>query len=142
MKVADMLRQKGTRIITVGLREPVASAARLMTVEKIGALVVKDVVYTEGETCVGVLSERDIVRALVEFGPAVMQLPVEKLMTRNLISCAQQDDLTEVVEKMDRHRIRHLPVLEEHTLVGVISVRDVIRALRSQVTLEETASAA
>jgi CBS domain-containing protein len=142
MKVADMLRQKGTRIITVGLREPVASAAKLMTVEKIGALVVKDVVYTEGETCVGVLSERDIVRALVEFGPAVMQLPVEKLMTRNLISCAQQDDLTEVVEKMDRHRIRHLPVLEEHTLVGVISVRDVIRALRSQVTLEETASAA
>jgi CBS domain-containing protein len=142
MKVADILREKGTRIITVGRGEPVTTAARLMATEKIGALVVKDVVSTEGDTCVGVLSERDIVRGLVEFGPAVMQFPVEKLMTGKLISCARHDDLSSVMDKMDHHGIRHLPVLEDFTLIGVISVRDVIGALRSQMTWNEATSAA
>lgn len=130
MKVADILVQKGTRIITVRLREPVETAARLMAAENIGALVVKDVVRTEGNTVVGMFSERDIVRALVEHGPDIMQMPVEKLMSKRLISCAPGDDIRSVMEKMDRNSIRHLPVLEEHTLIGVLSVRDVIHVLR------------
>lgn len=140
MKVADILREKGTRIITVRLREPVEVAAKLMTAENIGALVVKDVVRTEGNTCVGMFSERDIVRALVEHGPSIMQMPVEKLMSKKLISCAASDDLTDVMAKMDSHGIRHLPVLEEHTLIGVLSVRDVIHALRSHVAADTAAS--
>lgn len=130
MRVEQILRRKGTRIISIRLREPVSAAARLMTTEKIGALVVTDEVSTEGSTVVGMFSERDVVRALVERGPEAMRMPVEVLMSRKLISCAQGDDLTDVMEKMDRHGIRHVPVLEEHTLVGLVSVRDVIHELR------------
>ncbi|HET9395623.1 MAG TPA: CBS domain-containing protein [Nitrospiraceae bacterium] len=130
MRVGQILRTKGTRIISIRLRESVAAAARMMVTENIGALVVTDVVLTEGSTVVGMLSERDIVRALVTSGPDIMKMPVESLMTKKLISCAPDDDLADVMEKMDRYGIRHLPVLEEHTLVGVLSVRDVIHVLR------------
>jgi len=130
MRVGQILKAKGTRILSIRLREPVAAAAKLMVAENIGALVVTDVVLTEGSTVVGMLSERDIVRALVTRGPDVMKMPVENLMTKKFISCAPDDDLADAVEKMDRHGIRHLPVLEEHTLVGVLSVRDVIHVLR------------
>lgn len=132
MKVAEILKGKGTRILTVRLDETVEVAARLMAAEKVGGLVVKDVVRTEGNTCVGMFTERDALRGLVERGPAVMRMPVEKLMSKTLISCGPEDELDDVVEKMDRHAIRHLPILEEHTLIGVVSVRDVIAVLRGR----------
>ena len=132
MKVADILREKGSRIITVRLNETVEVAARLLSREKIGALAVKDVVRTEGNTCVGMFSERDVVRALSEHGTAALQMTVERLMSKKLVSCSADDDLNTVIEKMDTHGIRHLPVLENHSLIGVISVRDVIRVLRGQ----------
>jgi CBS domain-containing protein len=137
MRVGQILKAKGTRIISIRLHEPIAAAAKLMVAENIGALVVTDVVLTEGSTVVGMLSERDIVRALVAGGQDILKLPVEKLMTKKFISCAPDDDLTEVIEKMDRHGIRHLPVLEEHTLVGCLSVRDVIRVLRGAIAERE-----
>lgn len=141
MKVADVLKEKGSRIVTVRLNESVEMAVRLMSREHIGALAVKDVVRTEGNTCVGIFSERDVVHALAEHGLAAMQLSVERLMSRKLIACAPDDDLSSVIEKMDTHVIRHLPVLENHTLIGVISVRDVLRVLRSQELLRGAASA-
>ena len=100
-----------------------------------------DVVLTEGSTVVGLLSERDLMRALVAGGQDIMKMPVEKVMSKKLISCEPNDDLTDVIEKMDRHSIRHLPVLDEHTLVGVLSVRDVIRVLRGAVAERETVAA-
>ena len=142
MKVADVLKEKGTRIITVRMHEPVEVAARLMSSENIGALAVKDVVRTEGNTCVGMFSERDIVRALVEHGTVAMQMPVEKLMTKKFVSCAPNDELPAVMEKMDSHSVRHLPVIEDHSLIGVISVRDVIRVLKDQATVSGSIPAA
>jgi CBS domain-containing protein len=142
MRVQQILRKKGTRIISVRLREPVAVAAKLMATENIGALVVTDVVPTEGSTVVGMFSERDIVRAIVQNGQEIMRMPVENLISTRLISCSPNDDLADVMEKMDRHGIRHLPVLEEHTLVGVISVRDVIHVLRELMTLTEAVAPA
>src|SRR5688572_1783863 len=133
MRVGQILKAKGTRIITIRPRESVAAAAKLMVSENIGALVVTDVVLTEGSTVVGLLSERDLMRALVAGGQDIMRMSVEKVMSKKLISCAPEDDLADVIEKMDRHGIRHLPVLDEHTLVGVLSVRDVIRVLRGAV---------
>lgn len=142
MRVEHILRTKGTRIVSVRLQEPVAAAAKLMAAENIGALVVTDVVPTEGSTVVGMFSERDLLRALVRNGRDIMQMPVEKLMSRNLICCGPHDDLGDVLEKMDRHAIRHLPVLEEHTLVGVISVRDVIHVLRTLLRTDEAVAPA
>ena len=144
MRVGQILKTKDTRIITIRLRESVAAAAKLMVNENIGALVVTDVVLTEGSTVVGVLSERDLMRALVAGGGQdIMKLPVEKLMSKKLISCGPNDDLADVMEKMDRHAIRHLPVLDDHhTLVGVLSVRDVIRVLRGAIAENATVAAA
>jgi CBS domain-containing protein len=143
MRVDQILREKGTRIMSVRLREPVSVATKIMASENIGALVVTDVVHTEGSTVVGMFSERDVLRALVEKGQEIMRMPVENLMSKTLISCRPNDDLEDVMEKMDRHGIRHVPVLEGHTLVGVISVRDVIHVLRDvMVTRRATAPAA
>lgn len=127
MKVADILKSKGTRIITVRLGETVETAARLLKSENIGALVVKDVCRTEGNVVLGMFSERDVVRALVDHGPAAMKMAVSALMTPKVIACKPDDDVQQVLELMDRHQIRHVPVLEEFTLVGVLSVRDVLK---------------
>lgn len=126
MRVEDILRGKETRIITVRLREPVEVAARLMKSENISALVVKDVCRTEGNVVMGMFSERDIARAVVDHGASALQLSVEQLMSKKLISCTLEDDLRDVMRLMVKHNIRHLPVLSDHVLVGVVSARDII----------------
>ncbi len=127
MKVEDILRKKGTRIGMVRVNETVETGLRLMKAENTGALVVKDVCRTEGNTVVGVLSERDVCRALVDRGPAILKQPVSALMTRDPICCHPSDPVQHVLQLMDEHGIRHVPVLEGTTLVGVVSVRDLIR---------------
>lgn len=130
MKVAEILKDKGTRIITVRLREPIETAMQILSRENVGALVVKDVCRTEGNVVVGMFSERDVVRALAEKGPKVLQMTVEELMSKTIISCSPDDDLDDVIELMDQHKIRHLPVLEEQALIGVVSIRDVVHMVR------------
>ena len=126
MKVEHILRKKGTRIVTVRMNETVEVAARLLRKDNIGALVVKDVCRTEGNTVVGMFSERDVVRALADHGPAALKMRVSALMSRGVVSCSSHDSLDRALELMDRHHVRHLPVLDDHTLVGVVSIRDVI----------------
>ena len=127
MKVRSILERKGTRIVTVRLNETVATAVRLLKRDDIGALVVKDVCRTEGNTVVGILSERDIVRALAEHGAATLTMPVSELMTGGVIHCTEDDDLERVVELMHEHRIRHLPVLDSGRMVGIVTVTDVLQ---------------
>ena len=127
MTVADILRTKDTRIITVRLRETAATAAMLMQRENIGALVVKDVSRTEGNIVVGVFSERDLARAIAKHGAAVLDMPIAQLLGRPLVSCGERDTLDTVLRLMDKHQVRLLPVMEEHTLIGVISISDIIR---------------
>ena len=126
MKVEDIMRQKGTRIIMIRMNESVEMAAQLLRRENVGALVVKDVVRTEGNTPVGMFSERDVLRAIAEHGAAALKMPVSKLMAKNIISCRVEDDLDSVFELMDAHHIRHVPVMEPHGVIGVISIRDIL----------------
>jgi CBS domain-containing protein len=127
--VGDVLRLKDTRIITIRLRETVAMAVTLMKRESIHALVVKDVCRTEGNVVVGIFSERDVARGLAAHGPAVLNMPVADFLNRPLVSCAANDTVERVLQLMDEHQVRLLPVLESHTLIGVISITDVIRHL-------------
>lgn len=127
--VGDVLRLKDTRIITIRLRETVAMAVTLMKRENIHALVVKDVCRTEGNVVVGIFSERDVARGLAAHGPAVLNMPVATFLNRPLVSCATNDSVDAVLQLMDEHQVRLLPVLENHTLIGVISITDVIRHL-------------
>ncbi|MDQ2103771.1 CBS domain-containing protein [Azospirillum isscasi] len=124
MKVADILRTKESRVVTVRSGETIEEAIRLMKSENISALVVKDVCRTEGNAVAGMLSERDVVYALLERGASVLKTPVFMLMSRAPQTCTPDDSLHHVLELMDRHHIRHLPVLDGSTLVGVVSARD------------------
>ncbi|HYG87469.1 MAG TPA: CBS domain-containing protein [Azospirillum sp.] len=127
MKVEDILRGKGTRINMVRVHETVDTALQLMKTDNVGALVVKDVCRTEGNTVVGVISERDVVRGLVDRGPSVLKQPVSALMTADPVTCRPGDPIHHVLRLMDEHAIRHVPVLDGPTLIGVISVRDLIK---------------
>jgi CBS domain-containing protein len=128
--VEDILREKkNTRILTVRLRETVATAATLMKRENVSALVVKDVCRTEGNVVVGIFSERDVTRAIATHGAAALAMPVSASLNRPLASCTLRDTIDQVLRLMDEHQVRLLPVLEDHTLVGVISISDVIHHL-------------
>ena len=124
MKIDEVLRKKGSRIVSVRIDSTVEQTARILRKENIGAVVVKDVFGSEGDTVVGMFSERDVVRALVDDGFNAMQKPVWSLMAKSVISCSANDDVEHALELMDRYHIRHMPVLEDHHLIGVISIRD------------------
>ena len=130
MKVGDILRKKSTRIATVRMNETVAIAAQLLRAGNISALVVKDVCRTEGNTAVGMFSERDVVRAIAEHGAAGVNLKVANLISvQELISCRSTDTLEHVRHLMNKNHIRHVPVIDDHTLIGVVSIRDISTAL-------------
>ncbi|MDR6951544.1 CBS domain-containing protein [Ancylobacter sp. 3268] len=126
MLVADLMQLKAARVPTVRMTENVEMAATLLNRERIGAVVVKDACGSEGDTVVGIFSERDVVRAVAERGVAALKAPVADLMSRNMISCQMDDSVDHVRALMDTHRVRHLPVLQDHQLVGVLSIRDVL----------------
>jgi CBS domain-containing protein len=129
MKVGDILRNKTARVVTVRMNETVGVAAQLMRASNISALVVKDVVRTEGNTAVGMFTERDVVRAIAEHGAAGAAIKVSQLISvQRLVSCSTADSLEHVRHLMNVHHIRHLPVIDDFSLIGVISMRDVSAA--------------
>lgn len=109
--------------------ETVAIAAQLMRANNIGALVVKDVVRTEGNTAVGMFTERDVVRAVAEHGAAGLNLKVSKLISvQQLVCCGSTDSLEHIRGLMDKNFVRHLPVIDNWSLIGVISISDISSA--------------
>jgi CBS domain-containing protein len=130
MKVGDILRKKqSARVVTIRMNETVGVAAQLMRASNISALVVKDVVRTEGNTAAGMFTERDVVRAIAEHGAAGVNLKVGQLISvQRLVACSASDTLEHVRHLMNVHHIRHLPVIENFSLAGVISMRDISTA--------------
>jgi CBS domain-containing protein len=142
MQVGDILRKKTSRVVTVRMNETVGTAAQLMRASNISALVVKDVVRTEGNTAVGMFTERDVVRAIAEHGAAGVNLKVSQLISvQQLIACSSTDTLEHVRHLMNRHHVRHLPVIDNYSLIGVISMRDVSTAFDEAATSAAPAAA-
>src|SRR5581483_2337820 len=135
MQVGDILSKKThTRVATVRMNETVAIAAQLMRASNVSALVVKDVVRTEGNTAVGMFTERDVVRAVAEHGAAGVNMKVSQLISvQQLVSCSSTDALVDVRHLMNAHHIRHVPVIDDHSLCGVISMRDISTAFDEEV---------
>ena len=130
MQVGDVLRKKAARVATVRMNETVAIAAQLMRSSNISALVVKDVVRTEGNTAVGMFTERDVVRAIAEDGAAGVSMRVSQFISvQQLVSCTSSDTIEHVRHLMNRNHIRHLPVIDDYSLVSVISMRDIAAAV-------------
>jgi len=126
MNVSDILRRKpSSRVVTVRMNETVETAAKILRKENISALVVKDVCRTEGNVAVGMLTERDVVNAIARGGAAGLTTKVSALISvQHLVSCRSSDTIAHAGELMRTHHIRHLPVIDEHGLIGVISMRD------------------
>ena len=130
MQVGDILRKKtSARVVTVRMNETVGVAAQLMRANNISALVVKDVVHSEGNTAVGMFTERDVVRAIAEHGANGINLRVSQLISvQRLVACSSSDTLEHVRHLINANHIRHLPVIDDFALAGVISMRDVAAA--------------
>ncbi|MFZ1882114.1 MAG: CBS domain-containing protein [Rhodoplanes sp.] len=133
--VQTILSWKGSTVYTVKSTASVECAARALADHDIGALVVTG---AEGGK-VGIVSERDILRALRAEGAAVLARPVAEIMTCQITTCTPQDELVYVMERMIEGRLRHLPVIEDGQLVGMISIRDVVRSRLEEKEREVTA---
>ena len=122
MLVSDILKSKGREVVTAPPSLPVADAARLLSEKRIGSLLILD-----RGTIAGILSERDIVRTLAAEGPSCLDGPVSRLMTSKGVTCAPGQTIAEVMEMMTTGRFRHVPVLDDGGLAGMISIGDVVK---------------
>jgi CBS domain-containing protein len=123
MSLKNILINKGNQVVSIDTAADLAAAAKLLTKHSIGVLVVLDV---DGRL-VGILSERDIVRAMSENGIAALQLPVAEVMTRSVSTCDVNDAISSVMERMTKGKFRHMPVLENGSLAGIVSNRDLLK---------------
>ncbi len=123
MNVAGILRVKGGDAVTVAPDSSLRETVKTLAAQNIGAVVVLD----DGERVCGIISERDIVRAVAENGDRALDEPVKSFMTQNVVTCAKDDLVAELMTRMTEGRFRHLPVLEGDRLVGIISIGDVVK---------------
>ena len=124
MRVSDLLAVKGREVATISQERCVEDAIAMLKSHGIGALVVT------GPTppLTGILSERDVVRALAEHGSSVLQSPVAELMSSEVTVCDEETTVTELMGIMTGRRIRHVPVIDGERLVGMVSIGDVVKA--------------
>jgi CBS domain-containing protein len=131
MNVDSILERKGTEVATIGPEASIKRAADWLRAKNLGALVV-----TSDEAIVGIISERDIVRAFSQYGELVASMQVKDIMTHGLITASLWDDLTHLMRLMTRHRVRHMPVLHNGKLAGIVSIGDVIKHRLGDLELE------
>lgn len=136
MQVGQILRTKGRDVVALPSEATLSEAARLLANKRIGALVVKD---KSGAPC-GILSERDVVRAVAGESVAALARPVSAYMTREVATCTELDTVEELMEMMTQGRFRHVPVLDENKqLCGLVSIGDVVK-MHIEETAREAAS--
>jgi CBS domain-containing protein len=123
MSVSTILGGKGRVVVTASPKDKVEVVVRLLAEKKIGAVVV----VSPAGAIMGIVSERDIVRHLASDGPGMMAMPVESVMTKNVRTAREQDTEAELMTLMTDHRIRHLPVVTNGRLTGMVSIGDVVK---------------
>ena len=123
MLIETILDQKGRFCATVRPEATVATAVALLAEHRIGAIVVEDL----HGGIVGIFSERDLVKLLASRGPSAMVVKLKEVMTSPVITCTPRDRVDGVMAMMSRRRIRHMPVVDDNTLSGMISIRDLVR---------------
>ena len=122
MTVAAILSKKGRQVITMGPQQTLAAVCDTLTEHKIGAVVLVD---ADGSIA-GIISERDIVRALAKEGPAALERQVSAYMSSKVVTCEEKETTDQVLARMTAGRFRHMPVTREKRLIGVISIGDVV----------------
>ena len=125
MFVSDILAQKGGLVFTVTPGTSVAQLSQQLSARRIGSMLVLD---GEGSVA-GIVSERDLVRALASHGAKAMELEARQVMTRDVVTCDPDDSIDQVMQTMTRGRFRHLPVLQGGRVLGVLSIGDLVKAV-------------
>jgi CBS domain-containing protein len=123
MHVKHILRDKGREVVTIASDASISEAARLLARRRIGAVVVRG----RDGSIAGILSERDIVRAVADDSISALGQNVSAHMTRVLHTCSETDSVEEIMEQMTRNRVRHIPVIEDDKLCGIVSIGDVVK---------------
>ncbi|MGB7431865.1 MAG: CBS domain-containing protein [Ahrensia sp.] len=123
MTVKLILQQKGGDVFTLAPTDSIEQATKELATRKVGALVVSD----ESQAILGILSERDIVRAVARMSDKALDEPVSALMTKNVTTCTEATTVTELMSLMTEGRFRHLPVERDGKLIGIISIGDVVK---------------
>lgn len=123
MKVRDLLTTKGDKVATTTPDATIDTVLHRLKLERVGALVVSN----DGNSVNGIISERDIVRGLPEHGAALLEMTVDSLMTQDVKTCGPQASVQDVMGEMTRSRFRHMPVVDEGKLCGIISIGDVVK---------------
>jgi CBS domain-containing protein len=132
MNIDAVVQAKGRYVETVPPDTPITDVCQRMRMKNIGALVVT----RDGEHIDGIISERDIVRGLAREGAEVLRKSASHLMTRSVITCAPDDHLTKVMAIITNKRVRHLPVVANGKLVGIVSIGDLMKTRLQEVELE------
>ncbi|MEV0968437.1 CBS domain-containing protein [Microtetraspora glauca] len=135
MLIRTILRGKGTDVATVAPDATVTELLAVLAERNIGAVVVSE----DGATITGIVSERDVVRRLADRGAAVLDLPVSAIMTSEVHTCAPEANVDELRRTMTNHRVRHVPVLREGRLAGIVSIGDVVKSTIEELETENEA---
>jgi CBS domain-containing protein len=132
MNVKSILAAKGGDIVGIEPNADLAAAAQLLSKHRIGAVVIRGA----GGRLAGILSERDIVRALAEHGASALTVQVAKVMTRNVTTCGEDDTIASLMEKMTAGKFRHMPVVTKGELTGLVSIGDVVKQRLGEIEQE------
>ena len=135
MNVEIILKAKGAEVATTKPDATLTEVAAELAGRRIGALVVS----ADGKSVDGIISERDIVRAVAEAGTEALGKPVSTAMTRDVFTCSRHDSIEELMATMSKNRFRHLPVTEDDKLCGMISIGDVVKYRLEEVEYEAEA---
>jgi len=132
MNVHTILRDKGKSVATIHPDATIERVAAVLRLRGIGALVVSD----DGENVVGIVSERDIVDALGRYGSDLLTVSVAEVMTCPVVTCEPDDSVAELMVEMTNRRIRHLPVVEDGRLCGIVSIGDLVKSRLDEIEYE------
>jgi CBS domain-containing protein len=135
MNVKTILAAKGGDIVSIEPSADLSAAVKLLSTHRIGVVLIRGA----GGRLAGILSERDIVRALAEHGAAALTIQVGQIMTRNVATCGEDDTIASIMEQMTTGKFRHMPVVTKGELVGLVSIGDVVKQRVGEIEHESEA---
>jgi len=135
MIVDTILSDKGGNVVTIEPTATLAAVSHLLSQRRIGAVLITGA----DARIIGIVSERDIVRALAAHGAGALDLPLNDIMTRKVVTCSRTDTIAGLMERMTEGKFRHLPVVEDGRLLGIVSIGDVVKSRLQEMEREQNA---
>jgi CBS domain-containing protein len=135
MTVKAILKAKGSDVATTAPATSMGDVVKRLAERRVGALVVEGA----DDRVAGIISERDVVTALAEHGAGMLDEPVSRFMTRKVVTCSQSETVSSLMERMTAGKFRHVPVVEDNRLVGIVSIGDIVKHRLSEIESESAA---